>query len=120
MATAHNRMAHLKILERDAHAALTALSREEKETLRGIRAGLISEIPDGHERHLIALCLGAYRAAGFGLTELGRCAADQALGYALGGVPDRQALGPAGAPAARSPPASTRGLFQFGRFQRRA
>jgi hypothetical protein len=71
------RFAHQTVLERDADAALRALSRQERETLKAIWYGTILDLPEAHEQHFVSLCLGEYRSAGFGLTALGRCAAER-------------------------------------------
>jgi hypothetical protein len=77
MDTAYRRMARRHLLERDADAALRALSRDERETLSRARAGAILDVPKDHQRRFAELCLGADRPGGFGLTDLGRCAADR-------------------------------------------
>jgi hypothetical protein len=77
MDTPYTRMTHQRSLERDADAALRALSAEERETLKRARTGSIFEVPEQHQRRFLDLCLGKRRDAGFALTELGRCAADR-------------------------------------------
>jgi hypothetical protein len=45
-------------------------------SLHSAKRGEVAEIPHDHENRLVALCLGTYRSGGFGLTALGRVAAD--------------------------------------------
>lgn len=82
METQYTRMAHQRVLERDADAALRVLSPDERETLKRIRYGAILDVPEEHQHHFADLCLVAHRPAGFGLTELGRCAADRVDAHA--------------------------------------
>lgn len=81
------RLAKHKTLERDADAALRALSAEEKTVLRQAWTGEIIDVPEERQQHLLELQLGVYRPAGFGLTELGRTAAEKLLAEAEGPSP---------------------------------
>lgn len=72
------RMAIQRTLQRDAEAALRALTRDEAEALRrAARTGGAGGIPEAHRRRLVALCLAAEHGGGFALSPLGRCAAER-------------------------------------------
>jgi len=55
MDTVYRRMARERLLQRDADAALRALSCDERETLRRARAGEILDLPEDHQRRLAEL-----------------------------------------------------------------
>jgi hypothetical protein len=92
MVNAHAQFAIQKQLERDAYAALSILSADEKSSLWRVAVN-DTNIAEPHKKKLLDLCLAADRGGRLVLTALGQSAADAPPGQAVAAKQERARKG---------------------------